>query len=31
MSEDGTLDAIREKWFANDITIVSKYADSYGK
>ena len=31
MSEDGTLDAIRANWFANDITIVSKYADSYGK
>lgn len=31
MSEDGTLDAIRAKWFANDITIVAKYADQYKK
>lgn len=29
MNEDGTLDAIRAKWFANDITLVSKYADQY--
>ena len=29
--EDGTLDAIRANWFANDITIVGKYADEYRK
>lgn len=29
--EDGTLDTIREKWFANDVTIVAKYADQYRK
>ena len=31
MAEDGTLDAIRANWFANDITLVSKYAADYKK
>ena len=31
MAEDGTLDTIRAKWFANDITIVAKYAEEYKK
>ena len=26
MANDGTLDTIRAKWFANDITLVAKYA-----
>ena len=29
--DDGTLDAIRANWFANDITLVSKYAADYKK
>lgn len=29
--EDGTLDTIRANWFANDVTVVAKYADSYKK
>lgn len=29
--EDGTLTAIREKWFANEVTIVAKYAPEYKK
>lgn len=29
--EDGTLDTIREKWFANDVTIVAEYAPEYKK
>ncbi len=29
--EDGTLDTIRQKWFANDVTIVAKYVDQYKK
>lgn len=31
MAEDGTLNAIRANWFANDITLVSKYAADYKK
>ena len=31
MAEDGTLDAICANWFANDITLVSKYAADYKK
>ena len=27
MFEDGTLDTIRAKWFANDITLVAQYAN----
>lgn len=26
---DGTLDAIRAKWFANDVTTIAKYAEAY--
>ena len=29
--EDGTLDAIRAAWFANDVTTVAKYAPEYKK
>ena len=29
--DDGTLDEIRSAWFANDVTIVSEYADEYRK
>jgi len=29
--EDGTLNTIREKWFANDVTIVGDYASEYKK
>ena len=29
--EDGTLDAIRANWFANDVTAIAKYADAYKK
>jgi len=29
--EDGTLDAIRAAWFANDVTTVAKYAAEYKK
>ena len=31
MAEDGTLDAIRANSYANDITLVSKYAADYKK
>ena len=27
MFKDGTLDTIRAKWFANDITLVAQYAN----
>lgn len=29
--DDGTLDTIRAKWFANDVTAVGAYADAYRK
>ena len=29
--EDGTLDAIRADWFANDVTVVAQYAEAYKK
>ena len=29
--EDGTLDAIRAKYFANDVTVIADYADAYRK
>jgi len=29
--EDGTLDAIRAGWFANDVTTIAKYAEAYKK
>ena len=29
--EDGTLDALREKWGANDVSIVGDYADTVAK
>ena len=29
--EDGTLDAIRANWFANDVTTIAKYASEYKK
>ena len=29
--EDGTLDAIRANWFANDVTVVAQYAEAYKK
>lgn len=29
--EDGTLDTIRAKWFANDITLIAEYAGQYKK
>ena len=29
--EDGTLDAIRAAWFANDVTTIAKYASEYKK
>ena len=28
---DGTLDAIKEKWGANDVSIVADYADAYAE
>ena len=28
---DGTLDALKDKWGANDVTIVGQYADVYGE
>ena len=31
LADDGTLDEIRSAWFANDVTIVSEYADEYRK
>ena len=31
IAEDGTLDAIRANWFANDVTVVAKYAAEYKK
>ena len=31
IQEDGTLDAIRANWFANDVTTVAKYAAEYKK
>ena len=31
IQEDGTLDAIRANWFANDVTVVAKYAAEYKK
>lgn len=31
IQEDGTLDAIRASWFANDVTTVAQYADEYRK
>lgn len=31
IAEDGTLDTIRSAWFANDVTIVAKYAQEYKK
>lgn len=31
IAEDGTLDTIRAKWFANDVTTVAQYADAYKK
>ena len=31
IAEDGTLDAIRANWFANDVTTVAKYAGEYKK
>ena len=31
IAEDGTLDAIRASWFANDVTVVAKYAAEYKK
>ena len=29
--EDGTLDAIRSAWFANDVTVVGDYVEAYKK
>ena len=31
IQEDGTLDAIRANWFANDVTTIAKYAAEYKK
>lgn len=31
IQEDGTLDAIRAGWFANDVTTIAKYAAEYKK
>ena len=31
IAEDGTLDTIRAAWFANDVTVVAKYAPEYKK
>ena len=31
IQEDGTLDAIRAAWFANDVTTIAKYAAEYKK
>ncbi len=31
IQEDGTLDAIRAVWFANDVTTIAKYAAEYKK
>ena len=31
IQEDGTLDAIRANWFANDVTTIAKYAGEYKK
>ena len=31
IQEDGTLDAIRAAWFANDVTTIAKYAPEYKK